>query len=58
MVGIEKHTINVPEAKLQKLKQKLELADLPEHEIEGAGWKYGVPAYIHLPPFPQSKSLY
>ncbi|KAH6704358.1 epoxide hydrolase N terminus-domain-containing protein [Leptodontidium sp. MPI-SDFR-AT-0119] len=24
--------------------QKLELADLPKHEIEGAGWKYGVPA--------------
>lgn len=44
MSGIEKYTINVPDAKLQKLKQKLELADLPEYEIEGAGWKYGVPA--------------
>ncbi|KAL2065585.1 hypothetical protein VTL71DRAFT_3255 [Oculimacula yallundae] len=43
MSGIEKYTINVPDAKIQKLKQKLEAADLPELEIEGAGWKYGAP---------------
>ncbi|KZV68202.1 alpha beta-hydrolase [Peniophora sp. CONT] len=35
-------TISVPDAHLDLLKRKLELARLPD-ELEGAGWDYGVP---------------
>jgi len=40
--SIETYKIAVPDSSLQRLKQKLELTDLP-NEIEGSGWKYGVP---------------
>ncbi|KAJ7196521.1 Alpha/Beta hydrolase protein [Mycena pura] len=34
--------ISVPDALLERLHKKLELADLPD-ELDGAGWEYGVP---------------
>ncbi|KAJ7493130.1 Alpha/Beta hydrolase protein [Mycena galericulata] len=34
--------ISIPDAALHRLRQKLELATLPD-ELEGAGWEYGVP---------------
>lgn len=43
MPEITPYTVSVPDAKLQRLKQKLELADFPQHELEDAGWKYGAP---------------
>ncbi|KAF8851949.1 alpha/beta-hydrolase [Acephala macrosclerotiorum] len=43
MADIKPYTIHVPDEKLQRLRKKLELTDFPQHEIEGAGWKYGVP---------------
>ncbi|KAJ7477007.1 Alpha/Beta hydrolase protein [Mycena galericulata] len=35
--------ISIPDAALHRLRQKLELATLPD-ELKGAGWEYGVPA--------------
>jgi len=43
MADIKPYTIHVPDAKLERLKKKLELTDFPTYEIEGAGWKYGAP---------------
>lgn len=43
MPEIRPYTISIPDEKLQRLKQKLELTDFPKHEIEGQGWKYGAP---------------
>ncbi|KAG0650258.1 Epoxide Hydratase [Hyphodiscus hymeniophilus] len=43
MADIKAYTIAIPESTVQRLKQKLELTDLPKHEIEGAGWTYGTP---------------
>jgi hypothetical protein len=40
--SIEPYTIHVEEDKLQKLKQKLELAEFPD-ELDEAGWAYGSP---------------
>jgi hypothetical protein len=34
--------ISVPDSKLQILQQKLALAEFPD-ELDGVGWKYGVP---------------
>ncbi|KAF8139440.1 Alpha/Beta hydrolase protein [Mycena galopus ATCC 62051] len=34
--------ISIPDAVLERLHKKLELADLPD-ELDGAGWEYGVP---------------
>ncbi|KAK2732371.1 hypothetical protein FQN55_004244 [Onygenales sp. PD_40] len=36
------YTINIPQSKIDKLKQKLALADLPD-ELDGAGWDLGSP---------------
>ena len=47
------YKIDIPDAKLQRLQQKLELADFPTHEIEDAGWKYGTPLYLTFPLFPK-----
>ncbi|XMA15142.1 hypothetical protein WAI453_007933 [Rhynchosporium graminicola] len=57
MSGTEKYTIKVPDAKILKLKQKLEVADLPGHETEGAGWKYGVPVRHQTPCQPLANLL-
>ncbi|KAL2061181.1 hypothetical protein VTL71DRAFT_7454 [Oculimacula yallundae] len=43
MATINPFKINVPDASLAKLKQKLELTRFPEGELEEAGWAYGVP---------------
>jgi hypothetical protein len=50
MPQITPYKIHIPDSKLQRLQQKLELTDFPQHEIEDAGWKYGTPLY--LLPFP------
>jgi hypothetical protein len=50
------YKIHIPDAKLQRLKQKLELTDFPQHEIEDAGWKYGTPLYLYLPTFSHPQS--
>lgn len=42
MVQISPYKIAVPQAKLDRLKQKLALADFPD-ELDDAGWDYGVP---------------
>ena len=42
MTQISPYKIAVPQAKLDRLKQKLALADFPD-ELEEAGWDYGVP---------------
>src|SRR5271163_2754429 len=42
MAQISPYKIAVPQAKLDRLKQKLALADFPD-ELEDAGWDYGVP---------------
>lgn len=34
--------LNVPDADLELLREKLELVTFPD-ELEGAGWKYGLP---------------
>lgn len=46
MAPIRPFKIDVPDASLAVLKQKLELTRFPEGEIEGAGWDYGVPLYV------------
>jgi len=43
MPDIKPYTISVPDAKLQRLKQQLEVTDFPQYEIPNAGWKYGTP---------------
>ncbi|KAH8664356.1 Alpha/Beta hydrolase protein [Xylariales sp. PMI_506] len=43
MADIKPFEINIPQAKVDRLKAKLAAADLPEDEIEGAGWGYGAP---------------
>ncbi|PVH81359.1 alpha/beta-hydrolase [Cadophora sp. DSE1049] len=43
MAPIRPFEINVSDASLAKLKQKLELTRFPEGEIEEAGWDYGAP---------------
>lgn len=40
---IEPFTINVPDAKLSKLKAKLELAEFPDEIPLSESWDYGVP---------------
>ncbi|KAL6719046.1 hypothetical protein ACLMJK_003281 [Lecanora helva] len=42
MAPIESYTISVPDSKLQALRNKLELAVLPD-ELEAADWDYGTP---------------
>jgi hypothetical protein len=42
MTQISPYKIAVPQAKLDRLKQKLALADFPD-ELEEASWDYGVP---------------
>jgi hypothetical protein len=49
MADIKPYTINVPEEKLQRLKQKLALTDLLSYEIEDAGWTYGTPLFVLFP---------
>jgi hypothetical protein len=46
MATIKPYTIAVPDASLKRLHQKLELADLPKYQIEGAEWTYGTPLYV------------
>ncbi|KAG4433285.1 hypothetical protein IFR05_011230 [Cadophora sp. M221] len=43
MAEIKPFKINIPDASLAQLKQKLELTRFPEGEIEEAGWDYGAP---------------
>jgi len=43
MAEIKPYKISIPNAKIQRLKQKLDLTDFPKYEIEGSGWKYGAP---------------
>jgi len=40
---IEPFTINVPDARLSKLKAKLELAEFPDEIPLAESWDYGVP---------------
>ena len=40
--SIEPYTISVPDNKLQRLAQKLEVTELPD-ELDDAGWDYGAP---------------
>lgn len=47
MSQIAPYKIEVPEERLVKLKQKLQLVDFPE-ELEDAQWTYGAPLYLHL----------
>ncbi|PGH02556.1 hypothetical protein GX51_04583 [Blastomyces parvus] len=42
MAPLRPFTINIPQSKIDKLKQKLALAELPD-ELEGAGWDLGAP---------------
>jgi pimeloyl-ACP methyl ester carboxylesterase len=42
MAYISPYKISVPQAKLNRLKQKLALADFPD-ELEDANWDYGAP---------------
>ena len=42
MASITPFTVNVPEERLEKLRQKLELAEFPD-ELDDAGWDYGAP---------------
>ena len=42
MSDITPFRISIPESRLERLKQKLALADFPD-EIQGAGWDYGTP---------------
>jgi hypothetical protein len=43
MPTIKPYTIHVPDEKLKRLQQKLELAGFQKYELEDAGWKYGAP---------------
>lgn len=43
MANIKPFKIEVPDAALAGLKQKLELTRFPEGELEEAGWEYGAP---------------
>jgi pimeloyl-ACP methyl ester carboxylesterase len=42
MAQISPYKISVPQKKLERLKQKLALADFPD-ELDGANWDYGAP---------------
>lgn len=42
MTSIQPYQINVAQAKIDKLRQKLALADFPD-ELDGAGWDMGPP---------------
>jgi pimeloyl-ACP methyl ester carboxylesterase len=42
MAQISPYKISIPQEKLDRLKQKLALADFPD-ELEGANWDYGAP---------------
>lgn len=42
MSQVRPYKISVPESKLERLKQKLALADFPD-ELEGTDWAYGSP---------------
>ncbi|KAH9209198.1 epoxide hydrolase [Leptodontidium sp. 2 PMI_412] len=46
MASIRPFKIDVPDASLAKLKQKLELTRFPEGEVEDAGWDYGAPLQV------------
>jgi hypothetical protein len=50
MAEINPYTIHIPDSKLKRLQQKLELTDFPTYELEDAGWKYGTPLYTSHPP--------
>lgn len=45
MAAIKPYQINVPEASIKRLRQKLELTDFPQAAIPQAqkDWKYGAP---------------
>ena len=57
MASIRPFKIDVPDASLAKLKQKLELTRFPEGEVEDAGWDYGAPLYISSLPIPPSHRI-
>ncbi|KAG9593456.1 hypothetical protein KCV01_g10680, partial [Aureobasidium melanogenum] len=40
MSDIKPYTISVPQAKINRLQQKLAVVDLPD-ELDDAGWDYG-----------------
>ena len=42
MASVEPYTISVPEAKVERLAQKLDTVEFPD-ELEGADWDYGAP---------------
>ena len=42
MAQISTYKITVPQEKLDRLKEKLALADFPD-ELDGANWDYGAP---------------
>lgn len=44
MSEIKEYTINVPQAKIDRLMRRLQDTDFPS-EIEDAGWGYGSPLY-------------
>lgn len=46
MAEVKKYTINVPQAKLDRLTRRLEDAEFPE-EIEDGGSTYGVPVSVN-----------
>jgi len=50
MAETNPYTIHIPDSKLKRLQQKLELTDFPTYELEDAGWKYGTPLYSSHPP--------
>ena len=41
-MAIKSYQVSVPDASLERLKQKLSLNDLPD-EVEGAEWEMGTP---------------
>lgn len=43
MASVEHFRVHVPQDRLDQLAAKLAAADFPPHELDGAGWDYGVP---------------
>ena len=43
MAGVTPYQIAVPDSRVEDLKKRLDLAKLPEDELDGAGWDYGTP---------------
>jgi hypothetical protein len=58
MANVKEYTIHVPDAKLKRLQQKLELVDFPEHQIEDAGWQYGTPLFVSSLHSPLPRNCY